>query len=280
MSYRKKGIWLLVPGLAGFLLFYLLPFIYSFYYAVIENAFTKKFIGFANFISILGNRYFRIALKNTFQFTGIGVPILVAVSFILAVLVMSTKNRNSISRAAFVLPILIPSAAVVMIWQVFFGSGSAFMEYFASGLKIVKGSFWQKIPVFMFFFWKNAGFNMILFMAGLAGIPEELYESCEIEGASFFRKHYYITIPLLLPTTFFVFIISTVNSFKIFKETYLLYGAYPSESLYLVQHYMNNHFQKLNYQNITTGAIIFAGIVYVIVALGFRFENRIVRGIW
>ena len=141
----------------------------------------------------------------------------------------------------------------------------------------MKVSFWQKIRCSCSS--EERRFNMILFMRG-RGIPEELYESCDIEGASFLQKHCYITIPLLLPTTFFVFIISTVNSFKIFKETYLLYGAYPSEALYLVQHYMNNHFQKLNYQNITTGAIIFAAIVYVIVALGFRFENRIVRGIW
>jgi len=260
MGYRKKGIWLLAPGLAGFLLFYLLPFIYSFYYAVIENAFTKRYVGLANFISIIGNRYFRIATKNTFQFTCIGVPILVVISFILAVLVISAKNKSSMSRAAFVLPILLPSAAVVMIWQVFFGSGSAFMEYFASGLKIVTGSFWQKVPVFIFFFWKNAGFNMILFMAGLASIPGELYEVCEIEGASSFQKHCYITIPLLLPTTFFVFIISTVNSFKIFKETFLLYGAYPSESLYLVQHYMNNHFQKLNYLPAAYTDFIYAAI--------------------
>lgn len=280
MQYRKKGLWLLVPGLAGFMLFYLVPFIYSLYYAVIENAFTKRFVGIDNFIRIIGNRYFRLALWNTFQFTGIGVPVLVCISFILALMVMALKNRFRLSRAAFVLPILLPSAAVVMIWHVFFGSGSAFMDYFASGIDIVKGSFWQKLPVFMFFFWKNAGFNMILFMAGIAGIPENLYETCDIAGAGSIRKHWYITMPLLLPTTFFVVIISIVNSFKIFKETYLLYGAYPSESLYLVQHYMNNHFHKLNYQNITTGAIIFAAIVYAVVALGFRFENKINRGIW
>ena len=92
MNYRKKGIWLLVPGLAGSCCLPVASFIYSFYYAVIENAFTKKFVGFANFISIIGSKYFRIALKNTFQFTGIGVPILVVISFILAVLVMSAKT--------------------------------------------------------------------------------------------------------------------------------------------------------------------------------------------
>lgn len=280
MTYRKKGLLMLAPGLAGFTIFYLAPFVYSFYYSLIENTFTKKFVGFSNFIEVISNKYYRIALKNTFQFTGIGVPILVILSLILAILLISGKVKKQTSRAAFVIPILLPSAAVVMIWQVFFGDGSAFTEYFASGLDSVKGSFWQKIPVFMFFFWKNAGFNMILFIAGIMSIPEDIYEACSIEGANTFQKHYYITVPLLMPTTFFVVIISTVNSFRIFKETYLLYGAYPSEALYLVQHYMNNHFHKLNYQNITTGAIIFAAIVYTIVAAGFRFENRMNRGIW
>lgn len=280
MTYQKKGLWLLFPGLAGFIVFYLAPFIYSFYYALIENTFTSKFVGLSNFIEVINNRYYMIALKNTFQFTGIGVPALVIISFILAVLLVAGKDRTRLSRAAFVIPILLPSAAVVLIWHVFFGEDSAFMEYFASGLDSVKGLFWQKIPVLMFFFWKNAGFNIILFIAGIMSIPEDIYEACSMEVSNFFKKHYYITFPLLMPTTFFVLIISTVNSFKIFKETYLLYGAYPSESLYLVQHYMNNHFHKLNYQNITSGAIIFATIVYIIVALGFRFENRINRGIW
>src|SRR5690554_3571524 len=101
MNYRKKGLWLLAPGLAGFIMFYIAPFVYSLYYALIENTFTRKFVGFANFIDVISNKYYRIALKNTFQFTGIGVPILVLLSLILAILLVSGKGKSHLYRAAF-----------------------------------------------------------------------------------------------------------------------------------------------------------------------------------
>ncbi len=280
MSYKKKQLWLLVPGFLGFLLFYLAPFLYSFYFSMVDNTFNRKFVGLSNFVMVIKNEYFRLALKNTFEFTGVGVPILVFVSFILAILMVNQSDRMRFARMAFVIPILLPSAAIVAIWQILFCENSFIMKNLINNIGWFQSSGPYKIPIYLFFIWKNAGYNMILFISGLLSIPHEIYEASEMDGASGLKKHLYITFPLLLPTTFFVFIISMVNSFKIFKEVYLLYGAYPDTSIYIVQHYMNNHFHKLNYQNLTTGAIIFAIIVYIIVAFGYKVENRLNRGVW
>ncbi|NLC68327.1 MAG: sugar ABC transporter permease [Clostridiaceae bacterium] len=279
-TYRRKNILLIIPGAAGFIFFYIVPFIYSFYYAMIDNAFNRKFIGLNNFIMVLSNKYYRLALKNTFEFTGIGVPLLVLLSFILALLLASRGRVSTFFRAPFVLPILIPSAAVVAVWQVIFNKDSHVMTWISSEVLKLGEIGLYRFPVLMFFTWKNTGFNLILFLAGFLNIPRELYEACEVEGAGWIRKHLHITFPLLLPTTFFVIIISIINSFKIFKEVFLLYGSYPSETIYFVQHYMNNHFNKLNYQNLTSGAIIFALMVYILVVIGYKIENKLSEGVW
>lgn len=280
MYNNKKWIWLIVPGLSGFMLFYVIPFIYSFYYTVIDNTFNKQFVGLSNFIGILQNKYYLLALKNTFEFTLIGVPVLVLISFVLAAMMVSFARKMQLVKAAFVIPVLLPSAAVVMIWQVIFGENGSFMGFMNAIAGGADNSILQKIPIFLFYFWKNAGFNMILFIAGLISIPGEIYEAGNIDGAGVLKKHLHITFPLLMPTTFFVLVLSTVNSFRIFKEVYLLYGSYPQEALYIVQHYMNNHFNKLNYQNLATGAVIFALIVYLLIALSYRYENRANKGVW
>ena len=91
---------------------------------------------------------------------------------------------------------------------------------------------------------------------------------------------YMIIVPNIAPTLFFTFILSIVNSFKIFRESYLLYGGYPDESVYMLQNYLNNHFMKLNYQNISTAAIFFAVVVYTVVAVVFAFEKKWSDSVW
>lgn len=271
MNWKKRSVWLLIPGLIGFLIFYLIPFAISFYYSLIDNVFDKKFVGLSNYIKLFTNEYFRLALKNTIEFTVIGVPVLVLLSFVLAVLLVTLNKKAGFLKLPFVLPVLLPSASVILIWKLIFGESTF------SGIDT---NWWVKVPVYLLFMWKNAGFNMVLFIAGISGIPAEIYEAAALDGASGARKHWYITAPMLLPTFFFVVILSVVNSFRIFKEVYLLYGSYPANTVYTVQHYMNNHFTKLNYQNLASGAVLFFIIVYIIVAIGFKIQNRLSKGVW
>ena len=128
---------------------------------------------------------------------------------------------------------------------------------------------WARAVVITVYIWKNLGYNIILFLAGLQNIPGEYYESAQVDGPSAFRRFTSITLVYLAPTSFFVFVISIINSFKVFRETYLVAGSYPQQGIYMLQHYMNNMFSSLDYQKLTAGAFIMASIITLLVLLMF-----------
>ena len=270
---RNKSLILMYICSSGFVLFYLIPFILSIYYSLINNAFDKKFVFFNNYIQVIKNQYFQLALKNTFEFTFTSIGILIPVSFVLSITIVSISEYMSFVKPAFFIPMLLPTASVIIIWKILFGDYSYINAFLHNNT--------GRIPIYLLFLWKNCGYNIILFSAAFLSIDKYIYEAASLDGVNVFQKHLYITLPLILPTVFFVFIISLVNSFKIFKEVYLFYGTYyPEQNLYLVQHYMKNHFDKLNYQNLTAGAIIFAIIVYVIVAIGYKIQGKVASEAW
>jgi multiple sugar transport system permease protein len=252
----------MLPSLTGFLALFVVPFFYSFYYAFIENAFTKKFVWFDNFIELLSNQYFKLAMTNTLKFTLISVPLIMIFSIAVAVLISQYALKFPVVQSAFLLPVLLPSASFVMFWQ-------AYMSNFKPFDSLV-----------LFYLWKYAGLNIMLMLTAFCTIPPELIEAAEMDGAGLFRKVRSILLPMISPTLFFTFILSIVNSLKIFRESYLLYGSYPDESIYMMQNYLNNHFMKLNYQNISTASIFFALVVYTVVAVLFTLERRVNGRIW
>ena len=259
---KRTDILFLLPSLAGFLTFFVVPFFYSFFYAFTENAFTKKFVWFNNFKALLANEYFKLAMLNTLKFTLLSVPLIMVFSIAAAVLISQYALKFPVVQSAFFLPILLPSASFVMFWQAYFNDIQPF------------GS------LILFYIWKYAGLNIMLILTALCTVPKEAIEAASIDGAGALRKIRSILLPMISPTLFFTFILSIVNSLKIFKESYLLYGAYPDESVYMMQNYLNNHFAKLNYQNISTASIFFALAVYTVVAVLFAFERKISERVW
>lgn len=133
-----------------------------------------------------------------------------------------------------------------------------------------------RLPVILLYIWKNVGFSVVIFSAALASVPDELYEFARLEGAGVVKQELKITLPLILPTAFLVFVLAWVNAFKIFKEVYFIGGAYPTDAVYTLQHFMNNKFAKLDYQDVTTAAYSFA--VIVLVLFGVLYAGRAVRG--
>lgn len=259
---KRTDVLLLLPSLAGFALFFIVPFSYIFYYAFTENAFSGRFAGLDNFIALFRNEYFRLAMKNTLSFTVVSVPLTMLLSLILAMLLVKFASRLTFVKSAFFLPVILPSAAIIILWNAYFAD----FPPFASLLVI--------------FLWKYSGLNVMLIITALAGMNKEILDAAKIDGAGAVRTVWNVTLPNIAPTLFFTFILSIVNSFKIFRESYLLYGGYPDESVYMLQNYLNNHFAKLNYQNISTAAIIFFVIVYLIVAVLMRAEKKWSESIW
>ena len=125
------------------------------------------------------------------------------------------------------------------------------------------------------FLWKNLGYNMILFMAALAGIPKDILEVAELEGAGRIYQFFHIKLRYLSPTIVFVLILSMINSFKIFREVYLLTGDYPYDKLYMLQHFMNNTFLSLDYQKLSSAAILICIAMILIIGALFLIDRRL-----
>lgn len=268
----------LAPSLVGFLAFFLIPFLGGLRYSFIDNPFSANFVGLKNYINLLENPVFRKAGFNTLTFTAISVPLNMFLALALALLLNKSLYMKNLLRTSFITPLVVPVASVVLVWQVIFdlrGSFNMLLTGMGGDAVDWMKTDWARLVVVIVYLWKNMGYNMVLFLAGLQNIPVEYYESANIDGAGPLRKFFKITLIYLTPTTFFIFIISIINSFKVFRETYLISGSYPHDSIYMLQHYMNNMFGSLDYQKLTSAAFIMALFIYALVMVLFASERKI-----
>ena len=266
----------LLPSLAGVLMFFIIPFGQILKYAIVDNPIANNFVGLRNFVSVFNNTAFRRAAANTARFSMIAVPLAVVLGLMLAIMLESKIPGKSKFRTFFLSPMMVPVASIVLIWQVLFdynGALNGLLSNFGFTQIDWMKSDYSHIIIIVLFLWKNLGYNMILFMAALSNIPKALLEAAEVDGASAFRRFWQIKFRFLTPTILFVTILSLINSFKVFREVYLLTGDYPYENLYLLQHFMNNTFRSLDYQKQAAAAIIMALVMAVIIGLMFIVEK-------
>lgn len=271
-----KSLCFLSPSLLGVGIFFILPFGVVVYYSLIDGVGSRNFVFLENFIKLFQNSAFRLAAKNTLSFSLLAVPLAVVLSIALALMLECRIPLKSQFRTFFLSPMMVPVASVVLIWQVLFnfnGTVNEFLLIFGADKIDWLQSEYCQIVVLILFLWKNLGYNMILFMAALANIPKELLEVADVEGASESYKFFNIKLRYLSPTVLFVTILSLINSFKVFREVYLLTGDYPFEKLYMLQHFMNNTFRSLDYQKLSAAAVIMAIVMVFIIALLFKAED-------
>ena len=271
-----KSMCFLSPSLLGVGIFFILPFCVVVYYSLIDGVGSKNFVFLQNFIKLFDNSAFRLAAKNTLTFSAMAVPLAVVLSMVLALMLESRIPLKSQFRTFFLSPMMVPVASVVLIWQVLFnynGTINEFLMLFGADKIDWLQSQFAPVVVLLLFLWKNLGYNMILFMAALNNIPKELLEVADVEGAGEMYKFFAIKLRYLSPTVLFVTILSLINSFKVFREVYLLAGAYPYETLYTLQHFMNNTFDSLDYQKLSAAAVLMALVMVVIIALLFKAED-------
>lgn len=283
-SHKKGGggpvCLFLAPSLLGFAVFYIIPFIGGIYYSLVDSPFNGEFVGLKNYIELLGNTSFITAVKNTAIFTSLSVPLNMVLSLGLAILLNKGIHGKSVLRTMFITPLVVPVASVVLVWQSMFdinGTLNALITSMGHNPVDWMKSDWARVTVVVVYLWKNIGYSMVLFLAGLQNIPVEYYEAARIDGASIWKQFTSITMVYLTPTAFFVFIMSIINSFKVFREAYLISGDYPHSSIYMLQHYMNNMFAGLDYQKLTTAAFIMAVFIIMLVLVLFIIERRINR---
>ena len=271
-----RSLCFLFPSLLGVGLFFILPFGVVVYYSLIDGVGSRNFVGLSNFIKLFNNSAFIMAAKNTLKFSFTAVPLAVTLAMALALMLECRIPLKSQFRTFFLSPMMVPVASVVLIWQVLFNYNGTINEFLllfgADKIDWLQSEYCQLV-VLVLFLWKNLGYNMILFMSGLANIPKELLEVADVEGASGAYKFFAIKLRYLSPTILFVAILSLINSFKVFREVYLLTGDYPYEKLYMLQHFMNNTFRSLDYQKLSAAAVVMAIVMVVIIALLFIAED-------
>jgi len=264
-----------LPGLLGLLTFYVVPFIISFSYSMIDNNILKNFVGLRNFSDLLTNGAFTLGLKNTGIFMASCVPLNIIFPLAIALLLNRTRSLKNVFCLIILLPLVVPSGSVSHFWKSILGlNGFVNGAFFSDAPVNWLNTDTARILISFIFIWKNAGYNMVLFLAGLKAIPHEYHEYASVEGAGAIRKFFHVTLVYLTPTIFLVFIMSIINSFKAFKEIYLICGAYPHTSIYMLQHFINNQFSAMNYQKLTSASYILSLFIIVLVLILYRLQNK------
>lgn len=272
----SSGLYI-APSFLGVLLFFFLPFIVIIYYSMVDNPISGNFVFLENYSLVTGNAAFQTAVRNTAVFSAIAVPLAVVLSLLLAIVLEAKIPFRSQFRTFFLSPMMVPVASIVLIWQVLFhynGAVNDIMAVFGVGKIDWMKSEYSIIVIVILFLWKNLGYNMILFMAALGSVPKDILEVARLESATPLQTFFYIKIRYLSSTMLFVTIMSLINSFKIFREIYLLTTDYPYDSIYMLQHYMNNKFKNLDYQALSAAAILMSLVMIVIIGILFLAENR------
>ncbi len=258
---NRLGLLLLAPSLTGVLLFYKIPFI-----DVARRSFCdamgRRFAGLANFRQLADDQAFRLALTNTVRYELVCLPLLLALSLLLALLVWKLGGAHGFCGTA-VLPLALPSASMVLVWQIFLCRQGILDQLLGSVTAQPWERDWVHGPwafgvLVAAYLWKNTGYDMLLWLSGLRAVPEQLYEAARIDGAGTLDRFRYITVPCLKGTARLVLMLSLINSFQVFREAFLLAGSYPDESIYLFWHLFGHWSAAMDVQKMCTAAFLLA----------------------
>ena len=274
---RKEYLWaalFILPSFIGIVVFYIVPYIIC----LVKSLYIgDTFVGLTNYFELFQNNTFLLALKNTAVFTVVAIPLLMLVSFLIALFLNSFKKISSFFISAFLIPVVVPIASLICVWQVVFDDYGAINTLLNSlGLNTVEffNSEFSMVMIVFIYVWKYCGFCTILFTAGLANVSQTLYESARLDGAGSFKIVTRITIPMITPTIFFVFLMEIIYSFKIFREVFALFGDYPNENVYFLQNFINNNYYNLNYPRLSSASIILSLFLIVVLLVFFIFERK------
>lgn len=274
---NKAPLYFILPSLIGVAAFTLLPFLDVFIRSF-QSAISREFSGLENYYDIFSNAAFKLASQNTIKFVLVCIPLLLAISLAIAVFLNKFVQASQILRTAFLIPMAVPIASVVLIWNIVFheqGVLSGVLNNFnmiGQDWMSTGYAFW--VLVFSYI-WKNLGYTIILWLAGLNAISKEIYESAKVDGAGDLKCFTKITLPCLKPTLYTVAVLSLLNSFKVFREAYLVAGDYPDKSMYLLQHLFNNWFREMSFGKMAAASVVMAVIIFGLIMLLQRaWENQ------
>jgi multiple sugar transport system permease protein len=277
------GYFFLLPNILGFLAFNLFPLLFA-----IGMSFTRwdlisppTFIGLSNYEKLfLEDESFRIAIKNTLFFTVLSVPTGTIISLILANILNQKIRGTTFYRTAYFLPVVSSSIAVALVWAWVFNPDFGLVNEILSTfglprLKWLASSTWALPAVVIVSVWRGIGPSTVIFLAGLQGISQELYDAAKIDGANTRQLFRHITIPMLSPTTFFVIVVSIIGSFKVFDIIYMMTRGGPGRASMVLVYYIYEHaFRWFGMGYAASIAFVLFVVILILTLIQLRLSGR------
>lgn len=276
---RRKliGLLFVLPGLISYFAWTLYPIFKSFIMSLFEwninPAIPNKFIGLANYFELFQDPKFYTSLKNTILYTVVTVPGQMILGFLVAILLNRKMKGQTLFRLLYYLPVVTSWVIVSILFQYLFAARGGLVNFLLKDILhiIPKNIAWLSnpktamIPIYTLGIWKGIGWSMLIFLAGLQGIPKEIYEAASLDGANSWKKTIKITIPLMVPTIVFVLVMLTIGGFNVFLSVYVMTGGGPMGSTEVLSSYMFR--EAFDYFHFGYGAaisVIFFLIVFTI----------------
>ena len=280
------GLLMVTPFVVAFMLFQLLPILWSLAMAFtdtrsrdLRDPFSVNFVGTDNFVRLFSDDRFLRALTNTAVFVVVSIPLTIAIALLLAVVVNNGINRlKGFFRTAFFVPVVTSTVAAAVVWKFLFADRG--VVNWAVGLVGIDGPNWLQDPswamsvVVLLAVWRNVGIIMVLFLAGLQGIPPELYEASKVDGAGAVRRLVSITLPLLMPTMLFAGILLSVSYVQVFEEPFVLTQGGPLQATTTASLFVYDLFGFGRYGEASAASYVLFIAIALLALIQFRVFRR------
>lgn len=284
MRVNRAAWWFVAPALLVIAIFFFLPIVAALLISLTDfdiyslaDLRNLRFVGLGNYLKLLETPLFWQALGNTLYFVAIGVPLSIGASLGAALLLHSRLARfKPLFRTALFAPVVTTLVAVAVIWRYMFNTRYGLLNYALGGIGIdpidwLGDPHWAMPAIILFAVWKNFGYNMIIFLAGLQSIPEELYEAARIDGASIWRQFASVTLPMLSPVVLLVGILTIAGYFQLFAEPYVMTQGGPLQSTVSVLYFMYDEgFKWWNLGSASAVAFMLFLLIFAVTALQLR----------
>lgn len=283
---NKDWFWawvLIMPAFLGTLVFIIIPVIGSFTISLTRwNLISPpKFVGFDNYIQLLSDNLFYDVLLTTIIYAICVVIFSITLPLVLAVALNEKIKGLTAFRTAYFLPVITPMVVAAIVWSWIFDPNNGILNFLLSYLGVnhpplwLFDSHWALIAIIIVSVWKNLGYNMVIFLAGLQGIPQSLYEAADIDGASTLNKLWHVTIPMLTPTIFFVCIMSTISSFQVFDLIYLMTEGGPENSTMVIVYWLfKNAFEFFKIGYASSIAYVLFIIILILTLIQWKLRKK------
>lgn len=285
-KWRRSAIgWAFVlPSLIVFILLMFLPILLGFWYSLTDYTGLSKemnFIGLEHYIKMFSDRYFRVSLKNNVIYAVLYTVLTMILSLFLATMLHRVTKGRKLFRTVFFLPYVTSMVSVAIIWKMIFNPMSGPLNTILTQLGIenppqwLASTTWALYAVIIVSVWKSCGYYMLIFLAGLQNIPDSLYESAALDGASGLQKYVRITLPMVSPTIFLNMILVTISSFQVFDLINVMTEGGPGMSTNVLAYRIYYEgFKRMNMGYASAIAYFLFAVILIITALQFMIQKR------